>query len=164
MDTDKNKLIVRRWQEAYNSGNLEALDELLAPDWRSNSWPEELLPKSVENAKALHLMTLQIFPDWHHTTEDVIAEGDRVVQRFTFTGTHVSEFFGLMPTGKRFEGGGINIFRIDAGRIVEHWAFVEELGYLAQLGADLSAAWVGPVVHRQRLGSAPSNDRAPVPA
>jgi steroid delta-isomerase-like uncharacterized protein len=140
LSEEENKGIVRRWQDAYNSGNLDALDELLAPDWVTNSWPQDL-PQTIENAKNMHRALLAFSPDVHFTTEELIAERDRVVQRYVVRGTQLGEFAGLPPTGRRFEIGGISIFRIIGGRIVEHFSFLEELGLLLQLGADMPTEW-----------------------
>lgn len=140
--SEKSKEIVRRWQEAYNSGNLVALDEVLSPEWVSNSWPDGV-SHTIDGARELHRQILSIWPDWHTTTEELIAEGDLVVQRFTATGTHgTADFVDLSPNGKRFSLGGTNMFRIRDGKIVEQWTFAAELEFLRQLGAQLPGASV----------------------
>jgi steroid delta-isomerase-like uncharacterized protein len=144
--SEDNKAVVRRYREAYNSNNLDELDEVLAPDWVSHAWTEGI-PRTIENAKELHRMTLSVFPDWRFTTHELIAEGDVVVERFTFQGTHQAELGGLPATGNRFDLGGVSIYRIADGKIVEHWAYVDELGFLEalgfrqHLGIDLPQAW-----------------------
>lgn len=145
---EANKDLIRRYQEAYNAGDLDALDQLLDPDWVTNNWLEGT-PQSIEDAKALHRMITGVFPDYHCTTEDLIAEGDRVVQRWIARGTHKGEIIGLAPTGRQVEAGGISIFRIADGRIVEHCAFADDLGFLEQLGAELPAEWLA-FRHRTR--------------
>ena len=82
---ERNKEVVRRYREAYNSGDLDALDEILSRDWTTHAWIEGL-PRSVEAAKELHRLSLQWCPDWRSTTLDLIAEGDRVVERFLLEG------------------------------------------------------------------------------
>ena len=139
--SETNKDLIRRYQEAYNSGDLDALDEILAPDWVTNAWPEGM-PQSVESAKQFYAMATSIFPDLHVTTDDLIAEGDTVVHRWTVRGTHKGEFLGLAPTGSQVKAGGVSIFRIVDGRIVEHVAFADDLGFLQQLGADVPAEWL----------------------
>lgn len=144
--SEQNKDVIRRYRQAYNGGELDLLDELLAPNWVSHAWVEGV-PQSVASAKELHRQTLRFFPDWQFTTHELIAEGDRVVERFTFTGTHTAEFGGLAPTGNRFECGGVSIYRMADGRIAEHWAFVDELSFLEalgfsqHLGVPLPQAW-----------------------
>jgi predicted ester cyclase len=75
------------------------------------------------------------FPDWHRTIEDIIAEGDKVVIRFTFRATHKGEYQGVPATGKQVKETGILIFRIASGKIVEVWEEADELGFMRQLGA-----------------------------
>lgn len=74
------------------------------------------------------------FPDMKGAVEDVVAEGNKVAVRFSGTGTHQGEFFGIPPTGKPIKSTGINIFRIEDGKIVEHWNNADDLGVLQQLG------------------------------
>ena len=75
------------------------------------------------------------FPDFHHTVEDLVAEGDKVVPRLTLRGTHQGDFQGLPPTGKQVTFSGINVMRLEDGKIVEHWSIGDTLGMLQQLGA-----------------------------
>jgi predicted ester cyclase len=144
--TEENKEVVRRYREIYNSDDLDRLGDVLSTDWSPHAWVEGL-PRSIEGAKELHRMTLSMFPGWHFTTLDLIAEGDRVVERFRFEGVHGGDYGGLPPTGNHFSVEGISIFRIRDGKIVEHWAFVDELGFLEalgfaeHLGIELPPAW-----------------------
>ena len=74
------------------------------------------------------------FSGWHFTVEDVIAEGDKVVLRGTFRGSHTGEFFGIPPTGKQVEISGIHILTIKDGKVTEHWANNDDLKLMQQLG------------------------------
>jgi predicted ester cyclase len=134
--SEANKEIVRRYQDAYNANNLDLLDELLAPDWTSNGWPEGV-PRTIESAKGFYEMILQAFPDLHFFTLDLIAEGDWVVQRQMARGTFKGEMAGLQPTGKVVEAGGISMFRIAGGKTVEHWAYADDCGFWGQLGVEI---------------------------
>ena len=134
--SEANKEIVRRYQEAYNTNNLDLLDELLAPDWTSNGWPEGV-PQSIEAAKDFYQMVLQAFPDLQFITLELVAEGDWVVQRQMVRGTFKGEFAGLIPNGNVIEGGGISMFRIADGKIVEHWAYADDSGFWAQVGVEV---------------------------
>jgi steroid delta-isomerase-like uncharacterized protein len=81
-------------------------------------------------------MTLRsAFPDCRMTVEDVVAEGDQVAYRWTFSGTHRGELRGIAATGKRVSISGINVDRIAHGKIAEHWSQADVLGLLQQLGA-----------------------------
>ncbi|HEV8623009.1 MAG TPA: ester cyclase [Acidimicrobiia bacterium] len=139
--TERNKEIVRRYQDAYNSNNLDVLDELLAPDWKTQAFPTDLMEQTVENAKVVHRSLLEAFPDLHIRTHELVAEGDVVVQSYTVQGTHQGEMAGLPPTGKSMAVGGVSIFEIRDGRIVRHEAFSDFIDVLVQLGADIPAEW-----------------------
>ena len=134
--SEANKEIVRRYQEAYNTNNLDLLDELLAPDWTTNGWPEGM-PQSIEAAKGFYQAVLQAFPDLQFITLNLVAEGDWVVQRNLARGTFKGELAGLPPNGNVIEGGGISMFRIADGKIVEHWAYADDTGFWSQAGVEL---------------------------
>jgi steroid delta-isomerase-like uncharacterized protein len=147
--TQANKELVRRYQEAYNTGDLDVLDGILHPQWQTNNWPEGL-PRSIEAAKQFHRdVALQAFPDLEYLTQDLIAEDDKVVQRHLLRGTHKGELVGLPATGRVIETAGVSVFRIVGGRIVEHVAFADELGFLQQIGADVPESWLA-FGHRSR--------------
>jgi steroid delta-isomerase-like uncharacterized protein len=79
-------------------------------------------------------MYFTAFPDLHITIEDMIAEGDTVVVRTTFHGTHKGDLMSIPPTGKQATTTGISIFRVANGKALEHWANSDDLGLLQQLG------------------------------
>ena len=134
--SNDNKELIRRYQEAYNRGELDRLHEFVAPDWVAHTWAPGF-PKSLDATREVHLMHVSACPDLEYTIEDLIAEGDRVVARFTARGTHLGPLLGFPPTGKHLEVQGISIFRIAGGKIVEHWAVSDIAGLLVQLGAAL---------------------------
>ena len=134
--SEANKEIVRRYQDAYNTNNLDLLDELLDPDWTTNGWPEGI-PQSIEAAKGFYQAVLQAFPDLQFITLDLVAEGDWVVQRNLARGTFKGELAGLPPNGNLIEAGGIGMFRIAGGKIVEHWAYADDTGFWAQAGVEM---------------------------
>lgn len=144
--SDTNKEIVRRWQDAYNRGDYDELDQLLAPDWVTNGWLEEV-PKTIEMAKEVDRAIKAAQPDLRYVTDELIAEGDRVVQLCTLFATHNVEVFGCPPSGKQIRCGVVNVFRISDGKIVEHLTFVNELDALRQLGASLHEPWLD-LMHR----------------
>jgi predicted ester cyclase len=80
------------------------------------------------------VMFRQALPDWHSDVEQLIAEGEVVVERFTACGTHRAELMGAPPTGKTISLRGVNIFRVDGDKIVERWGCLDQLGLLRQLG------------------------------
>ena len=133
--TVDNKAVAMRWQDMFRSSqeNLSKLDEFLAADFVSHSAPPGLDP-GIEGVKQMVRIFQIAFPDMGGAVEDVVAEGDKVVVRFSGTGTHQGEFFGIPPTGKPIKSTGINIFRIEDGKIVEHWNNADDLGVMQQLG------------------------------
>jgi steroid delta-isomerase-like uncharacterized protein len=133
MSTDQNKSLVRRYQEAHNSGNLSALDEIVTADLTSHALAPGV-PPGLEGGKMIHQAMVGAFPDMQFDIDELIAEGDKVVARFTASGTHRGDLAGLAPTGKHFRISGISVFRIADGKIVEHWAHQGDLGFYQQLG------------------------------
>ena len=90
--------------------------------------------KGLENLKQLFITSRQGCPDWYETIEEIIAEGDRVWVRTTYTGTNVGEFFGLAPAGKKITTYAVDIYRIVTGKIVEGWILSDRSLLLKQLG------------------------------
>ncbi len=129
--SEENKDLARRSWELL--GNLDILDEVYATDlvWHE---PDQDI-QGLEEARQFVKMYKTAFPDLNATVEDVIAEGDRVVTRYTVRGTHQGgiEEFGP-PTGKQVEIKGITIHRIADGKIVEEWERYDNLSVLQQLG------------------------------
>jgi predicted ester cyclase len=125
MSVEENRALGRRWgDEIWGKGNLAVIDELYAGN----------LAKGEKEAVG---MFLAAFTSIHATTEDIIAEGDKVVVRWTWAGTHKGEFMGIAPTGKQVTLTGINILRIEGGKIVEEWSEMDNLGMMQQLGVKV---------------------------
>jgi len=132
MSTEDNKAHVRRGFEAVNQKNLAVFDELLTPDVVFHSASTTM--QGLEAYKQFLSMYMTAFPDLHFTIEDMIAEGDTVVARFTTRGTHQGNLMGIPPTGKQVSGTGMFIDRIVNGKGVEQWFHTDDLGLLQQLG------------------------------
>ena len=132
--SEENKAVVRRFHdEVLNKGNLALIDELCSHDLVDHTAPPGL-PPGVEGAKRTLGIYLAAFPDLHVTMEDMIAEGDRVVVRWTASGTHKGDLMGIAPTGRRVTVTGIAIDRIAGGKTVEHWEVFDQMGLMQQLG------------------------------
>jgi predicted ester cyclase len=134
MSLEENKAIVRKMVEEYNKANFDILDDLVAPEYigRFSGPPHQL--QGLESLKQLFKMGREGCPDWHETIEDIIAEGDKVWVRTTYTGTNTGEFFGLAPTGKKITTMAVDIYRIINGKIVEGWNIGDSSLLLKQLG------------------------------
>jgi steroid delta-isomerase-like uncharacterized protein len=136
MSIEDNKNIVRRYQDAYNAGDFEALAEVMATNVQTPNIARGM-PPGLEGAIVVHQTTLLGMPDYHTTIEDLIAEGDKVVARVTMTGTHTGDFWGVPPTGRRVNLTAIYIVRIADGKIVEHWGEEDGIKVFKQLGFQL---------------------------
>jgi steroid delta-isomerase-like uncharacterized protein len=133
MSTEANKEILRRYYEdVLNSGSIALLDELAVPDYEEHD-PLPGQRMGLDGLKDRVTMLLKGLSP-HFTIEDVIAEGQKVVVRWTNSGTHVGEFFGIPPTGKSFQVPGIDIHRLHDGKMAEHWHVIDVFGMLQQLG------------------------------
>lgn len=139
--SEENKALVRRFvDEVYNEGNLGFIDEVLSPDWvEHDPNSPEGIGNGVEGARRFAAMYRSAFPDLQITVEDQVAEGDKVVTRWTARGTHRGELMGVPPGGNRVEVAGIGIDRIEGGRVVESWSNYDVLGLMQQIGAVPSA-------------------------
>jgi steroid delta-isomerase-like uncharacterized protein len=133
---EENKAVVlRQEEEIFTRGNLDAAEEIYAPGYVGHdpSNPEDVMgPEAAKQAAADYR---RAFPDLRVTVEDLIAEGDKVVARLRFSGTHLGELEGIAPTGRRVDCTGIVVSRIEGGKIAEDWANFDDLGLMRQLGA-----------------------------
>lgn len=132
---EENKELVRRSnEEVWDKGNLDHLDDYVAEDYveYNSASPEPI--RGREGYKQNVEMVRGAFPDLSVTTEDLIAEGDKVVTRYTLTGTHQNPFMGIEPTGNEVKIEGISIGRLEDGRVVEGWTNIDVMGMMQQLG------------------------------
>ena len=135
MSTEQNRVNFRRIpEEIFNQGNLAVADELFAADYIEHVPLFPNWPSGLAGFKQFVTVLRAAFPDFHYTVEDAIAEGDKVVGRITAHGTHKGEFMGIPPTGKQATWTEIHIGRFAGGKLVEHWANLDQLGMLQQLG------------------------------
>jgi len=130
----ENKVLVERFvEEFWNEGNLSTADELMAPDAQIHLPTGDMV--KPHEAKGFAATWRESFPDWHSTFEELVAEGDRVAERWTGRGTHRGELMGIPPTGKRVEAPGSVFYRIVDGKIVELWGQLDMMSVMQQLGA-----------------------------
>ncbi|BAZ49786.1 hypothetical protein NIES4103_23980 [Nostoc sp. NIES-4103] len=117
----------------FNTGDVDALDEILHPNWVNHPQNPHERP-GPEGYKQTITWLRSVFPDLEFTVEDMIAQGDKVIGRLLATGTHQAEFLGVKPTGKRITFRAIDIHRFENGRIMETWHVEDIYGMLAQIG------------------------------
>ena len=135
MSAEKNKAIFRRYiEEVWNQGRLELADEIF-DRYLAHQPDGPTLERGPEDVKRFNEEYHSAFPDFRISIDDQIAEGDKVVSRYTVSGTHQGEFFGIAPTGKPIEMTGTSIDRFEEGRLVEDWPEYDLLGAMRQVGA-----------------------------
>jgi steroid delta-isomerase-like uncharacterized protein len=133
MSAEENKALIRRYLKAVDAGDVNCLDEFLAPDFVSHSPLLPGMPPTLDGVKQAFRIFLRATPGYH-TVDDLIADGDKVTARITGYGTHEAELLGIPETHKAIKMSGIAVWRIAGGKIVEHWAEIDLLGLLQQLG------------------------------
>src|ERR687886_107331 len=127
-----NKAAIRRFiGQAFNAGDLAVVDELVATDYVLHFTPEVHGP---EGMKQFITAYRTVFPDYTCTIDDQVAEGDKVVTRWTVRGTQKGELMGIPPTGRQVSLGGVAIDRLVDGQVAETWLEADVLGMLQQLG------------------------------
>ena len=143
MSPEENKAVVRRFvEEVFNQGNLAAVDRFLAAEYRdANALPGQ--EPGREGAKRAFGLYQEVFPYLRYTIEEMIAEGDTVVTRVTFRGTHRGAFLGIPPTNRQVSVPAVHITRLVEGTIREHWSLMDDLGLMQQLGVVPAAPTPG---------------------
>ena len=132
MNEETENLVRRMYEEAWNEGKLEVIDELCAPDYIGvGPYGDEHGPDSVKRGIAYRRSA---FPNIDVTMEDIISAEDKVVARLTFRGTHKGEFQGIQPTNKEVNWSGIWIYRVANGKFIERCHNYDLLGLMQQLG------------------------------
>ncbi len=134
MVTEENKALVRLFSEEFwNKGNMEAADELMAPN------ATIILPGrgqiGLTEFKAFATSLRTAFPDWHATSDELVAEEKKVVERWTGRGTHRGEFQGIAPTGRQVAVPGFVLYHVASGKITEFRGLFDGLALMQQLGA-----------------------------
>ncbi len=128
--------LIRRLHEVWNRGDLHAVDEVYASDFVGHFPPSSHLPERLGANGAREGITRirAAFPDWHEAIEDMITEGNKVVTRYTSTGTHRGAFRGVAPTGAKITVPEISIYRVARDRVAEQWCLLDDLGRMHQIG------------------------------
>jgi len=135
--SDANKALVRRWfEEVWNQGREETIDELFAAHGIGYGLGDTDIPTHGPAEFKLFAKNLRgAIPDIHMTIEDIMAEGDKVTVRITVEGTHKGDQLGVAATGRPVRFAGVVMVRIANGQIVEGWNSWDQFGLLRQIGA-----------------------------
>jgi steroid delta-isomerase-like uncharacterized protein len=131
--SEQNKTLARRWfEDLFSRGNLDVANEILSAEFVDHLTHED--ERGLEELKAYVTIYRAAFPDIQDTLEQIVAEGDKVVVRWTSRGTHQGEFMGAAPTGRHVTFTGMRLFRIAENKIAESWVNIDERGLQEQLG------------------------------
>jgi len=138
MSAEENKKLVRQIGQAWNetAGDLSKV-RAYYEKYSGPGYVHHSLTKGDQNAEQRIqdvLMSVPAIPDLTYALDDLVAEGDKVVVRYTARATHKGAFMGIPATGKQWVAKGVVIYRLAGGKIVESWEFIDALGILAQLG------------------------------
>ena len=125
-----SKDVVRKWFDAVNRHDVDAVAELVAEDFVNHSSTNQ----GREGLRSEMTYWFNAFPDAEVPLEEVVAEGDMVAVRHGLSGTHEGEFLGVAPTGKRISVQEMDIFRVKNGLIIESWSAPDLFGMLNQIG------------------------------
>jgi predicted ester cyclase len=134
MSIEHNKKLVEyTFERLFNHGEISIADEVVSEEFINYDAP----PDAPTGPAGLRYIVTQLrtaFPDIHFEVEEMVAEDDKVVARTTMSGTHLGDFFGIAPTGRRVAQEQIHILRFENGKTVEHRAVRDDLGTMQQLG------------------------------
>jgi steroid delta-isomerase-like uncharacterized protein len=136
MSTKDLKALERRFANEFNKGKaatMTVIDETCAPNVVYHQAAGTDI-RGLKNFKQFFSDMFNAFPDFHMTIDDIVAEGDKAVIRYTYTGTHKGAFMGIPATNKKVTGWTIQIDRFAGGKCVEAWERTDTLGFMQQLG------------------------------
>ncbi len=133
--SEQNKTIVRRlFEELWNKGNLSVADQLFSPNYAHHDPSTPDFGRGPESERKRATLYRTAFPDLQLTIEDIIAEGETVMTRWSCHGTHKGDLSGIAPTGKQFTISGVTIARLTNGKLAEGYVNWDALGLMQQLG------------------------------
>jgi steroid delta-isomerase-like uncharacterized protein len=134
MSTEENKAIIRRMTEGfYNQGNVDLAEHFFADSYVHHD-PASPHVRNRDGLKASLRAFLAGCPDLHITTDQLLAEGDMVAKRWTYHATQSGDLAGMAPTGTRIAMSGLELFRLEDGKIAESWLGYDNLSLMQQLG------------------------------
>jgi steroid delta-isomerase-like uncharacterized protein len=140
MATDIKALSRRILEEVWNQQNLDAVDEMIAPNFVQHDPQSPVGVRGVDAYRQFVRYYLNAFPDCHFTVHDQISEGQTVMTRWTVTSTHRGNLGPIPATGRPATITGITCSRVENGKVVESWTNWDTLGMMQQLGVVPTAA------------------------
>jgi predicted ester cyclase len=133
-DSEQNKQVTRRvLDQLFDQGDFDVTDELIHPEFVNHEAPPSN-PQGPEGLRETVSWLRGLWGPMRFEIHDEICERDKVVARVTMHGRHVGEFLGRAPTGREFATKQIHIWRIENGKVIEHWSVRDDLGQALELG------------------------------
>lgn len=139
MTADPKMLVTRLYEQFWNGGDSDVVDQIVAADFIDHHVPSET-PRGPEGVKQFAANTKRGFPDFQIEIHQFVAEGDKVACHIEFSGTHTGDFNGIPPTGNRVRAEAISLFRMEGEQLVEAWEFADVSTFLEPLGIVLGPA------------------------
>ena len=137
MPADKNKEIIRKiFEDGMNNRNLSVFEEYVSPQYVNHGIPGH--QPGVEGFKEIINQFTEAFPDMKITQDEIIADGDSVATRGSWTGTNKGSFMGMPATGKQVNVQYMDFWKLKDGKCVENWVQMDTAGLMQQLGAQPS--------------------------
>ena len=132
--SDNKAVMLRLYEEVFTQGNIDLMDEIVADDFVEHEELPPGIPQGKEAPAALVTIFRGAFPDFRATAEEMLEDGDKVVTRARFSGTHQGEFMGIPATGNKVDISVIDIVEFRDGKAVAHWGIMDQAGMMQQLG------------------------------
>jgi steroid delta-isomerase-like uncharacterized protein len=132
--SDNKAVMLRLYEEVFSQGNIDLIDEIMADDFVEHEELPPGIPQGKGAPRALVAMLREAFPDFRATAEEMLEDGDKVITRARFSGTHKGEFMGIPATGNQVDMSVIDIVEFRDGKAVAHWGIMDQAGMMQQLG------------------------------
>jgi steroid delta-isomerase-like uncharacterized protein len=132
--SDNKAVMLRLYEEVFSQGNIDLIDEIMAEDFVEHEELPPGIPQGKGAPRALATLLREAFPDFRATAEEMLEDGDKVITRARFSGTHQGEFMGIPATGKTVDISVIDIVEFRDGKAVAHWGIMDQAGMMQQLG------------------------------
>jgi steroid delta-isomerase-like uncharacterized protein len=132
--SDNKAVMLRLYEEVFSQGNIDLIDEIMAEDFVEHEELPPGIPQGKGAPRALVAMLREAFPDFRATAEEMLEDGDKVITRARFSGTHKGEFMGIPATGNQVDMSVIDIVEFRDGKAVAHWGIMDQAGMMQQLG------------------------------
>jgi steroid delta-isomerase-like uncharacterized protein len=132
--SDNKAVMLRLYDEVFSQGNIDLIDEIMADDFLEHEELPPGIPPGKAAPRALVTLLREAFPDFRATAEEMLEDGDKVITRARFSGTHQGEFMGIPATGNTVDIPVIDIVEFRDGKAVAHWGIMDQAGMMQQLG------------------------------